>query len=292
MLIDVHVHTSRTTGIARQTGTRYPLPHELVEMMDANGIDKAVLMNTVSPEFRYALVTPEEVLDICAEYPDRLIPLCGVDPRYLTNSTDADFRPLLRHYKDLGCRGIGEYIPNLAFDHELNLNLFSQVEEIGLPLTFHVATKYGGTYGCYDDLGLPRLERILGEFPKLTYLAHSQAFWSEISADVDESTRSGYPKGRVTPGRVVELMRKYPNLNGDLSAGSGYNAISRDIEFGCSFMEEFQDRLCFGTDIANVPQNMPIVEFFGRLKREQLISAEAYEKIAWKNAARILRIDV
>ncbi len=87
---------------------------------------------------------------------------------------------------------------------------------------------------------------------------------------------------------MIELMRKYPNLHGDLSAGSGYNAISRDPEFGYKFMEEFQDRLCWGTDIANVPQELPIVPYFEKLKRERLISEEAYEKITWRNASRLL----
>ena len=33
----------------------------------------------------------------------------------------------------------------------------------------------------------------------------------------------------------MELLRKYPNLYGDLSAGSGYNAITRDPAFGDAF---------------------------------------------------------
>ncbi|MFO7973232.1 MAG: amidohydrolase family protein, partial [Candidatus Hydrogenedentota bacterium] len=88
--------------------------------------------------------------------------------------------------------------------------------------------------------------------------------------------------------RLLELLRKYPNLLGDLSAGSGFGAISRDPEFGYGFMEEFQDRLFFGTDIANTPQELPIVPYFEKLKKELLISEEAYEKITWKNASRLL----
>ena len=83
-------------------------------------------------------------------------------------------------------------------------------------------------------------------------------------------------------------MRLYPNLHGDLSAGSGFNAITRDAEFGFRFMEEFQDRLYFGTDIANVPQELPIVEFFKRIKEQNFISQEAFEKISWANAAKLL----
>jgi len=295
VLIDIHVHTCRQRHpkLKRFGGTRYPTPEELLGMMDDAGIDRAVVMARVNPEWCYTIVTPEEVIGICREHPDRLIPFCNLDPRYLTNDTRADFRPLLEAYKEMGCKGVGEYVPNLPFDDPLNMHFFAQVEEVGLPLTFHVAPQAGSYYGCIDEVGLPRLERVLKAFPKLVFLAHSQPFWAEISTDViRDGERVRYPKGPVTPGRVVELMRRYPNLHGDLSAGSGFNAISRDPEFGYAFMEEFQDRLHWGTDIANVPQELPIVDYFKKLKSERLISEEAYEKITWRNSARLLSLDV
>ncbi len=57
-------------------------------------------------------------------------------------------------------------------------------------------------------------------------------------------------------------------------------------------MEEFQDRLYFGTDIAGVAQELPIVPYFEKLKSERRISAEAYEKITWRNAAKLLDLAV
>jgi len=291
LFIDIHTHTSwpRHPKVTRPNGSHYPTPQRLIEMMDQAGIAKAVALCTVSPEWRYTIVTPEEILDISSKFPGRLIPFCNFDPRYLTNNAKANFTPLLEAYKELGCKGVGEYIPNLNFDDPLNMNFFQYVEASGLPLTFHIAPQQGGYYGCIDEPGLPRLERVLRAFPRLTFLAHSQPFWAEISTDVvgADGSRASYPKGPVTPGRVVELMRRYPNLHGDLSAGSGFNAISRDPEFGYGFMEEFQDRLYWGTDIANDPQSTPIVEYFHKLKAEKLISTQAYEKIAWKNAARL-----
>lgn len=293
--IDIHVHTckARHPKVTRANGTCYPTPQQLIEMMDAAGIDTAVIQTTVSPEFRYTVVSPEESIEIAAMYPGRLVPFCNMDPRFLTNSTKANFRPLLAAYKEMGCKGVGEYVPNLYFDDPLNMNFFRQVEEVGLPLTFHVAPRFGGCYGCVDDVGLPRLEIVLKAFPKLIFLAHSQPFWAEISTDVlQDGKRVAYPKGKVTPGRVVALMRKYPNLHGDLSAGSGFNAISRDAEFGYAFMEEFQDRLYWGTDIANVPQELPIVKYFHKLRAEKLISPAAHEKITWRNATRLLNLGI
>ena len=257
-------------------------------MMDQAGIDMAVVLSGVSPECRSSFVLPEEVLSICATHPQRLIPFANIDPRMLTNSTNSNFVDLLEHYKSAGCRGIGEYVPNLPFDDPLNMNVFKQVEEVGLPLTFHVAPKIGGCYGCFDEVGLPRLENVLKECPNLILLGHSQPFWAEISSDVTEENRNGYPKGVVTPGRVPALMRQYPNLHGDLSAESGYNAISRDPEFGYQFLEEFQDRLYFATDKAKVQQETPIVAYFREIQQKGQVSSDAYEKITWKNATKLL----
>ncbi len=92
MLIDIHVHCSkaRHPKVSRSAGSQYPTPSRLIEMLDEAGIDKAVVMSTVSPECRYTPVIPEETIEICALYPDRLIPFCNLDPRYLSNSTAAD----------------------------------------------------------------------------------------------------------------------------------------------------------------------------------------------------------
>ena len=290
MLIDIHCHTSYFSDIERSNGSKYPSPKQLIEMLDRAGIDKAVVLSTVSPECRFVYVTPEQVREICMEYPDRLIPFCNIDPRMFTNSAKSNFLPLLEHYKSLGFKGMGEYFPNIPLDDPLNINVFKQVEEIGFPLIFHLAHKIGAEYGCFDELHLPRLENVLKKCPNLTFLGHSQVFWSELSSTVTEQDRYVGQTGKVTPGRLVQLMEDYPNLHGDLSAYSGYNAISRDLEFGCWFLERFQDRLYFGTDIANVPQKLNIVGYFRKIDSERLISKDAFEKITYKNAVKLLGI--
>jgi predicted TIM-barrel fold metal-dependent hydrolase len=279
---DIHLHGS----LVRHPAVKgFTSPSGLIEIMNNSSTARAVVLPIVSPECMSTIVTPEEVLQVCSIDPDRLIPFCNLDPRFIGNSPDANLMPLLSAYKELGCKGLGEYTVNIPLDDPLNLNLFHQVEEIGFPLTFHLAPQVGGYYGCYEDQGLPRLEKVLKLFPKLIFLGHSQVFWAEIGPLYNPDERKGYPKGPVTrEGRLVELMRKYPNLHGDLSAGSGFNAISRDPEFGYKFLEEFQDRLYYGTDHAK----LPFVAYFRNLKEKQLISAAAYEKITWKNAEKLL----
>ena len=291
MLIDFHVHSCKMRLVTQLDGGRFPTPEELLEMFDERGIDKGVLLPLSSPEWRYTYVDPEEILEFCRQWPDRSIPFFNLDPRMLRNAPTTDFRPMMQTYKDAGFKGIGEYVPNLPFDDPLNMNVFRQTEEMELPLIFHIGPTIGGCYGCYDELGLPRLEKVLKACPKLILCGHSQPFWAEISADVTQEARNTYPKGKVAPGRVVELMREYPNLHGDLSASSGWNAVARDPEFGYAFLEEFQDRLYWGTDICRPPEageQTPLVGFFQEIREKRLISDDAYEKITWRNADRLL----
>ena len=289
MLIDIHVHATTRAGPRRPNGETFATPEELLGMMDARGIAKAVILPEASPECAHHPLSNESCLDIVARYPDRFVAFCNVDPRMLTNSSAADFTPLLEYYKSRGCKGVGELTANLPFDEARVWNLLAHCEACRMPVTFHLATQVGGTYGLYDELGLPRLEETLRRFPNLVLLGHSQPFWAEISADATDANRDGYPKGPVAEGgRVVALMRKYPNLCGDLSAGSGHNALSRDPEFGHRFLEEFQDRLFFGTDICAPTNETPIVGFLREAVERGRISRAAYEKIGWRNAERLL----
>lgn len=293
MLIDIHVHsTQRGDGPNRANGENYATPEQLIALFDERGISKAVLLPSGGVECAHHPLSVDGALDIVARHPDRFIPFCNVDPRMLTNSAEADFTPLLEFYKSLGCRGVGEVTANLSFDDPRVWNLFRHVEAAGLPVTFHVATHIGGIYGLVDGLGLPRLAKTLAEFPKLTFLGHSQAFWSHLSGDVTEENRGGYPAGPVAEGgRVVALLRERPNLWGDLSANSGFNAVSRDPDFGYAFMEEFQDRLCFGTDICSPTTPTPLVDFLAAALAGGHISRDAHDKIASRNAARLLGLN-
>ena len=87
-------------------------------------------------------------------------------------------------------------------------------------------------------------------------------------------------------------MRKYPNLYGDLSAGSGFNSLNRDEEYAIKFLNEFQDRLFFGTDNCQSPGHMyclkPLAEFLTRLRDSGKISETVFNKVARENAIRIL----
>ena len=85
-------------------------------------------------------------------------------------------------------------------------------------------------------------------------------------------------------------MRKYQNLYGDLSAESGYNALARDPEYAVQFLNEFSDRLLFGTDICRPTQKVPIVNFLINLVEKGKISEEVFKKVARENAIKLLNL--
>jgi len=291
--IDIHVHSVLYHGCPRLNGTDYTTPDELRYIYDRFGIEKGVQLPVVSPEEASPRIhTSDDAYILAKKYPETYYWFCNIDPRFGHNSPDTDLSRFINYYKDLGAKGCGECSPGLYFDDPLMFNLFKHLEKCGMPVTFHIGDM-GGDYGIVDEVGLPRLEKALAAFPGLKFLGHSQKFWAEISGDCTEALRNGYPGGKVVPGgRVPELMRKYPNLCGDMSAGSGYNAFSRDPEFAYGFIEEFQDRLYFGTDICakeNITNPMlRLASFLDDAMTREKISYEAYYKVSRGNALVLL----
>lgn len=289
--IDMHVHVIKTAGgLPRFDGTNFCTPDELREMYGILGVEKGVLLPSLGPESGFDTNTNREIMEVVKENPDLFYWFCNIDPRNGCNNETTDFSYFLSFYKANGARGVGELCGNLPFDDPMYLNLFKHCEKCGMPVLFHIGVP-GGDYGVIDERGLPRLEKVLGMFPKLIFIGHSQKFWSHIGA-VSEEEWQGYPTGKVVSGRVPELMRKYQNLHADLSAGSGYNALARDPEFAYGFLEEFKDRLYFGTDIC-APSNITsrrvkTAAFLDEAMLSGKISYDAYFKISRGNALKIL----
>lgn len=100
------------------------------------------------------------------------------------------------------------------------------------------------------------------------------------------------PSGPIKEeGVVPKLFRRYPNLYGDLSDYTAYNAISRDTEYGPKFLEEFQDRLFFGTDMCFADMPVPLTDLLINWRDTNKISQTVFNKIARENAIKLLGLD-
>ena len=81
----------------------------------------------------------------------------------------------------------------------------------------------------------------------MNFIGHAQTWWGNISADLDPTDM--YPQGPVKPGGLTDrLLADYPNIYGDLAAGSGRNAMTRDEDFTRGFLERHGDKLIWGSD--------------------------------------------
>lgn len=295
MFIDIHAHAYRRPV---QAFLPFCTAEELIARYDELKIELGIVLPIVSPEI-YLPQTNEEVIEMAEQYPDRLAAFCNVDPRAMSFSPHAPLDRLLRHYKELGCKGLGEVMPNLELMDPLVQNLLRHAEDVGLPVIFDGSDQKTGDFGLYDDPGLPQLEHTLQRFPDLILFGHGPVFWSEI-ARLETPGERGFlfnlkaeqigrlPKSPVREeGVVAKLMRRYPNLYGDLSDFTAYNAFARDEEYGPRFMDEFQDRLCFGTDMCFPTMPVPLPELMLKWRDTGKISKTVFNKIARDNAIRI-----
>ncbi len=290
--IDLHAHNveSRMYPCMGNGKLHPPTIEEIRAMYDAVGVERGVQLPLVSPEHHCDVLGNKDAKLLVEKYPETMgWWFCNIDPRWLTHTPDADLSVPMNYYKSLGAKGIGELTANLYIDDPMMQNLFYHAEQCQLPILFHIGKVGGDDYGIVDDLGLPRLEQSLKKFPNLRFIGHSHKWWSEISGDCTEENRAGNPKGPVVPGgRVVELMRGYPNMYGDLSAGSGENAVMRDPEFGYRFLEEFQDKLYFGLDYCANTNYRNLSHFLDEAVESGKISQTAYNKICRENALQLL----
>lgn len=271
-MIDFHAHLG---NLYRESYPKeLPLtPEQLVSIMDRSGIEFSVLLPLESPEGGWGYCLTEEVVAARDRFPERFVAFCCVDPRYPNAGALIDHF-VTRH----GCRGFGEHVNGLAFDDPLNKALYARCQEHRLPLVF------GDDLGCFDEVGLPRLEGCLREFPEVQFCGHGPGFWSALSGD---DPRVGYPSGPVTPGGALDrLLDAYDNLYCDLSAGSGYNAMTRDPDFTLGFIERHWRKMLWGTDIVAPGHVLPQVAWIRSLP----VAEEVRAAISGGNARRLLGI--
>jgi len=266
---------------------------DVIRMYDELNIEKGVLLPISSPEAQGSPITSEACKYLSDAHPDRFLWFCNVDPRAGEYSPTGNLSYFINHYKALGAKGLGELTANIPADDPLIDNLFAHCAACEMPVIIHIATQQGGMYGIIDELGLPRIEKMLKKHKDMILIGHSQTFWSEISADNNEAVRGSYPKGKVTDGTLARLMRECENLYCDLSAGSGANAMMRDPEYAARFMEEFSDRILYGCDICHSFNQHPynFDKFLTEMRESGALSEANYRKIVRENAERVLKLN-
>lgn len=268
---------------------------KFIENMDQYGIDQTWLLSWECPldeyDPAYQPVIPNRgpggpisfmhCLSFKQKAPDRFVLGYAPDPR--RPDALSLFQTAVR---DFSVRIFGELKLRMMLDNPDAVRLYRYCGDMGIPVLVHIDYElpakdtnirpnwwYGG--------GIEALGRALELCPQTTFLGHAPGFWAHISGDQRHLTEA-YPGGPVLPGgRLIELLDLYPNLYCDLSAGSGYNALSRDPQFATQFILTYQDRLLYGRDYFDNQHQ----EFLNNLD----LPMNVLNKIFYGNAMRLVK---
>ena len=218
-----------------------------------------------------------------AAHPDRFVRFTSSDP------AESRTEDLLRGNLRRGALGIGEMKYHVAADSPEMHRVYRLAEELGVPVLIHFE------YETYNT-GLERFATVLKKYPKVSFIGHAQTWWGNISGDLDPLEL--YPKGPVKPGGLTDrLLGDYKNMYGDLSAGSGLNALTRDPEFARGFVARHARKLIWGSD-CNCHDGMGGGIKSGFCIAERSLGAlgtlapdrAALRRILWENGAELLRL--
>jgi len=271
---------------------------KFIANMDEFNIDVTWLLTWESPRSEYAFgkfvwVPPENEwgpipFERCLAYkqkaPDRIVLAYAPDPRR-PDAID-QMEAAMEIY---GVKVYAELKLRMMYDDLDALRMFRFCGEKKVPILVHIdyefdtGSKYPRPNYWYGG-GIEAFERAVQKCPETVFIGHAPGFWAHISGDYDPTTGGIYPDGPVTPGgKVQSMVREYPNLYCDISAGSGVRALSRDLNLTKEFIDEFQDRIMYGRD------------YFDNKQQELLnsldLSDEILKKVYCENALKLVPLD-
>jgi predicted TIM-barrel fold metal-dependent hydrolase len=259
MIIDSHNH-SHYNGVG---------PAGLVAEMDAYAIDLTWLLTwylppsehvpssyhafnprNVRPDGTHAGVTLADVVEVSERFAGRFV------RGYCPCPTEGNAADLFEAaYQIYGVRVCGEWSYRTLLDDPRALELFRRAGKLNCPVVLHLDVPFlpdaagNPVYQPYwYGGGAEPLERTLQSCPETIFIGHAPGFWRYLSGD-EATEMAVYPNGPIQPGgRLLTLLDRYPNLWADLSAGSGFTALQRDLTFARDFLVRYADRLLFGRD--------------------------------------------
>ena len=267
-ILDIHQHTDYSGR-----------PDDvMVKHQDTMGIAKTILLPAGK---MYGLEAGasgnDRVWEIVRKYPGKYICFANEVP------SEPDARPVIEKYLKMGARGIGEqkFFMDVT-GKEMSL-LCDIAQEYGVPILMHFQHE---RYNVNFD----QFYRTLARYPKVNFIGHAQTWWANI--DLKQEQPVLYPKWKVTAGGWTDrYLRDYPNMFGDMSAGSGLNAMQRDEDHAREFIKRHQDKLLYGSDCSDHIGTGPKCSGTQQIATiRKLASPEIQKKIFWDNAARIIKL--
>ena len=295
-IIDIHQHTNYGGGRDKARGYIPILPAprsdaDLVSHQRSLGVTKTILLPSGRSVSRPSTLHGQaNGLDSSCSGNDDCVAVARQHPgefEFGANEVrDLDDAPrVIEQYLNLGAVVIGEQKFSVECDAPYMQKLYALAAAYRVPILMHWQT---GSY----NLGFERFHQMLAKYSNVTFIGHAQTWWANIDRANVDNAKQLYPRGKVTPGGLTDrYLRDYPNMFGDLSAGSGLGAFNRDPEHARAFLERHQDKLMFGSDCIDVtgePVKCSGARQLAQLR--ELAPTKAIErKLLFANAKRVFR---
>jgi len=204
-----------------------------------------------------------------------------------------------------GAVSIGELKFHLALDSDEMRRVYDIAAELQVPVMMHIQTFPHFDGELPYNTGYTQFDKMLRAYPRTKFIGHGDLFWAHISADVPADR--AYPSGPIKSGGLTDRwLSDFPNLYADMSANSGNNALSRDMDFSKGFIARHKTRLIFGSDCsctdgngAGVSQNnnpeasrlagkCVARETLSLLQRQT--SPEVFRTVTWENGVSLFKL--
>jgi predicted TIM-barrel fold metal-dependent hydrolase len=151
----------------------------------------------------------------------------------------------IERYLKAGAIIIAEQKFGVECDSPAMQDIYALARDHRVPVLMH------WQYKMYN-YGFDRFHRMLEKYPRVNFLGHAQTWWANVDKNYVDDDKNLYPKGPiVAAGLTDRYLSDFPNMYGDLSAGSGLNALTRDEGFTREFLVRHQNKLIFGSDCSD-----------------------------------------
>ena len=191
----------------------------------------------------------------------------------------------IEQYVKRGAVVIGEQKFGVECDSPEMQRIYQLAQARQRPVLMHWQFK---TY----NYGFERFGKVLEKYPEVTFIGHAQTWWANIDRNHHDQSVL-YPKTPVTAGGLTDrYLSDYPNMFGDLSAGSGLNALTRDEAFTRDFLTRHQNKLLFGSDCTDVEGSGPRCQGAQTIAAIRRLSADKTieRKLLHDNALKLFQL--
>ncbi|MEP7258635.1 MAG: amidohydrolase family protein [Flavitalea sp.] len=194
----------------------------------------------------------------------------------------------IEKYLKKGAIIIGELKFGVECDAPEMHKIYQLAQSYEVPVLMH------WQYQMYN-YGFERFYKILEQYPRVNFIGHAQTWWANIDKNQVADQSVLYPTGAVQAGGFTDrYLSDYGNMYGDLSAGSGLNALTRDENHAKAFLEKHQDKLLYGSDCDDKSGTVVSGECSGATDIatiRQLANGKKMErKLLYENAKKLFKL--